>query len=661
MKIEANHKSHFPALSTAGLLVTLGIVFGDIGTSPLYVLQAIMGDRLISKDLIFGGLSAVFWTLTFQTTFKYVFLTLRADNKGEGGIMSLYALVRRKAKWLVVPAMIGGSALLADGIITPPISVTSAVEGLLLVQPNLPVVPIVIAILLGLFLFQRYGTAIVGKAFGPVMAVWFTMLAVLGISQLAHDLEVFKALNPYYAIHFVLFYPHGFWLLGAVFLCTTGAEALYSDLGHCGRQNIQVSWLFVKVCLLLNYFGQGAWLLTRQGQQIVSHVKNIPDINPFFAIVPQGPGQEWILLSAIVTATFATIIASQALISGSYTLISEAIRLNLWPKIRIRYPTNTRGQVYIPSINWLLCAGCIGITLHFQNSANMQAAYGLAITVTMLMTTVLLNYYLKVKKVVRLLRHLLAGLFLTIELSFLVANLEKFPNGGYVTLLVATLLITVMFVWFRSRKIKNRFIEFVKFDKYTPLLKELSEDESVPKYATNLVYLTSADYSFEIESKIMYSIFNKQPKRADTYWFVHVSVRDEPYTMEYKVDILIPDKVFRIDFRLGFRVEPRMNMFFRKAVEDLYKNKHVNIMSRYESLKRHNVVGDFRFVVIQRILNADYKFNSLDNFVLEGYEFLKSISLSEEKGFGLDTSSVTLEKVPLVDPQVPNIVLKKVE
>jgi KUP system potassium uptake protein len=643
-----NHKTLLNRLTPAGVLITLGIVFGDIGTSPLYVMSAIIGNGKIDPNIILGGISCVFWTLTFQTSIKYVLLTLRADNRGEGGILSLYALVRRRRKWLVFPAIVGGSALLADGIITPPISVTSAVEGLQIFKADIPVVPIVMAIIVALFLFQRFGTAVVGKLFGPMMLVWFLMLGILGLGQIIHMPDIFKALNPVYVIDFLRL-PGGFWLLGAVFLCTTGAEALYSDLGHCGRKNIQGSWLLVKTCLLLNYFGQGAWLMQHAGETLHGR-------NPFYYIMPQ-----WFQFAGVIIATAATIIASQALISGSYTLISEAIRLNLWPKVKLIYPNDQRGQVYIPSINYLLCAGCIGIVLYFQKSSNMDAAYGLAITLTMLMTTLLLTFYLRFKHVPKPIVIMISSVFLFIELSFLVANLNKFPHGGYVSLLVATVLIMIMWIWFKARKIKNRYIEFVKLDTHLPMLKELSEDASIAKYATNLVFMTSADFPNEIEQKIMYSIFNKEPKRADVYWFVHVDILDDPHTREFRVDFLVPDKVIKIEFKLGFRVAPKVNLFFRKVVEELARNQEVNIMSRYTSLKQHNIVGDFRFVVIERIMNYDYNLPTYERLLMSGYALLKELSLSEEKAFGLDTSLVTLEKVPLMAGQTSDLNMHRIK
>lgn len=644
---EKKHSVH--KISLAGLLITLGIIYGDIGTSPLYVMKAIIGDRAISEELVLGGLSCVFWTLTLQTTLKYVIITLRADNKGEGGIFSLFALIRRRNPKLVWAAIIGGGTLLADGIITPPISVSSAIEGLQIFNAQINTVPIVIAIISALFIFQRFGTKAVGNFFGPIMFIWFSMLMLLGFNQISTYPEVLKALNPYYAINLLINYPHGFWLLGAVFLCTTGAEALYSDLGHCGRKNIRITWIYVKSALLINYMGQGAWILSEAGEKL-------DGANPFYSIMP-----DWFLIYGIAIATMAAVIASQALISGSYTLISEAIRLNLWPKVKIHYPTMTKGQLYIPSINWILFIGCVSMVLVFKHSEAMEAAYGLAISLTMLMTTVLLSYYLKfIKKVRRTYVIALFIMFAVIEFSFLTANLEKFSNGGYVTLIIGGGLMLVMYSWYQARKIKNRLTEFVKLEDYYTIIKDLSADDSVNKYATHLVYLTSADSVKEIESKIMYSIFQKYPKRADVYWLLHIDVVDEPYTMEYKVNNILTDDLIRIDFKLGFRVEPRLNLFFRKVVEDMVKNKEVDFTSRYTSLKKHQLVGDFKFVVLEKHLSHDNDLPWKEQVIMDIYFILKHLSLSESSAFGLDTSTVTVEKVPLVISPVANVSLARI-
>ncbi|MCE9540438.1 MAG: KUP/HAK/KT family potassium transporter [Bacteroidetes bacterium] len=636
-------------VSAAGALITLGIIFGDIGTSPLYVLKAIVGENnVINSDTILGGLSCIFWTLTLQTTVKYIILTLRADNKGEGGIFALYALVKKaKIKWLMFPAVIGGSTLLADGIITPPISVASAIEGLRAINPEIHTIPIVIAILTALFAIQQFGTKFIGKFFGPAMLVWFLMLSILGALQISTNISVIAAINPYYAYKLLFLHPEGFLVLGAVFLCTTGAEALYSDLGHCGKKNIRVTWIFVKTALLLNYFGQGAWLIAQEGQKLTS--------NPFYSIMPQ-----WFIPSGIAISTIAAIVASQALISGSFTLINEAMRLNFWPKVKVNYPTDLKGQIYIPSINWLLLVGCIGIVLYFRESSGMEAAYGLAIVLTMLMTTTLLTYYMIIKRYNPIFIGFCLIMYLAIETSFLIANLHKFTHGGWITLLIGSVLITVMLAWYYARKIRNRYVEFVKLAEYLPVLEDLSRDLSVPKYATHLVYLTSANDREEIESKIIYSITQKQPKRADIYWFVHVDVVDEPYRMDYKVNEFIHDDVIRIDFILGFRVAPRINMMFRKVVEDMVNKKEVDITSRYKSLNKNNIIGDFRFVVIEKFISFENDLPFYEKLILDIYAFLKRKGLSEEKAFGLDTSSVTVETVPLIIAPPKEINLKRI-
>ena len=647
----------------AGLLIALGIIYGDIGTSPLYVFNAIIGDRLVNEDLILGTLSCIIWTLTLQTTIKYVILVLRADNRGEGGTFALYALVRRRKKWLVIPAMVGGASLLADGIITPPISITSAIEGLkelptLGIEDGSDTVVIIVLSILALFFFmQQFGTASIGKMFGPIMLIWFTMLLVLGIIHVFDDLTIFKALSPYYAIEFLRNYSGGFWLLGAVFLCTTGAEALYSDLGHCGRGNIRSSWIYVKTCLLVHYFGQGAYLLShRSGLTITPEIKSSLSINAFYDLMPQ-----WFIIPGVIIATTAAIIASQAMVSGAFTLISEAMRLNLWPKLRIRYPSEAKGQLFVPAINFLMFLGCAGIVLYFRKSSNMEAAYGLAIIVTMLATTILFANYLVLQRAKSPWIYFFLASYLVVEIGYLVALMVKFTHGGYITLIIGTLVFLVMYIWYRARKIKNRYVEFVRLEHYIPKIQELSNDKSVPKHATHLVYMTSANNPKEIEHKIIYSILNKKPKRADIYWFVHIDTVDDPYTCEYKVEHIIPNDIIRVDFRLGFRMEPRVNLMFRKVVEDLVANKEVNIISRYESLASSNTVGDFQFMVMEKYLSQDNELPFFERVIMKFHFWLKDHSLSEEKGFGLDLANVTVEKFPLIVAPVTNLKLKRVE
>ena len=656
MKIPTNK------VSAAGLLIALGIIYGDIGTSPLYVFNEIINGRVITEDLILGTLSCIIWTITLQTTIKYVILVLKADNRGEGGTFALFALVRRRKKWLVIPAMIGGASLLADGIITPPISITSAIEGLkelpsLGIEDGSNTVVIIVISILALFFFtQQFGTASIGKFFGPIMFIWFTMLLGLGLVHVFDDLSIFKALSPYYAFNFLKNYSGGFWLLGAVFLCTTGAEALYSDLGHCGRSNIRSSWIYVKFCLLIHYFGQGAYLLShRNGLAITDEVKSTLSINAFFDLMPQ-----WFILPGVVIATAAAIIASQAMVSGAFTLISEAMRLNLWPKLKIRYPSEAKGQLFVPAINLLMFLGCVGVVLYFRKSSNMGAAYGLAIIITMLMTTILFSNFLVLNRVKSVWIYIFLGTYMIIETGFLVALMVKFVHGGYITFLIGIVMFFVMYIWYRARKIKNRYVEFVRMEHYVPKIQELSNDKSVSKYATHLVYMTSANNPKEIEHKIIYSILNKKPKRADIYWFVHVDTVDDPYTCEYKVEHIIPNDIIRVDFRLGFRMEPRINLMFRKVVEDLVANKEVNIISRYESLASSNTVGDFQFMVMEKYLSQDNELPFIERVIMKFHFWLKEHSLSEEKGFGLDAANVTVEKFPLIVAPVTNLKLKRI-
>jgi KUP system potassium uptake protein len=654
-------QSHIKKLSAAGALITLGIIFGDIGTSPLYTFQTLMiqGGK-VDQGLVFGAISCIFWTLTLQTTFKYILITLQADNHGEGGIFSLYALVRRYGKWLAIPAIIGAGTLLADGIITPPISVSSAIEGLsnvpALAHSFVPgsklILGIVIGIMVALFFFQQFGTKVVGSAFGPIMLLWFIMIGTLGSLQLVHNPGIFKALNPYYGYRLLMDHPNGFWLLGAVFLCTTGAEALYSDLGHCGRKNIQATWIFVKITLVLNYLGQGAWVLAQ------SSTTKFTDINPFYAIVPNP---HLLMIPCVALATMATIIASQALISGSFTLISEAVSMNFWPRITIKYPSNIRGQIYIPSINWILCIGCILVTLYFQTSEAMTAAYGFSITIAMLMTTILMSYFMRyVKHWPLWLVVIILCVFLTVEFSFFVANAVKLLKRLFFVVFEIGLIFT-MYIWFKARKINNRFLNFIDLKDQIPLLNALSADETVSKYSTHLIYLTKANNAKQIEEKIMYSIMSRKPKRADTYWFIHIETTNEPYTMEYTVDQLDPGKIIRVEFRLGFRIQPRVNVLYRKVIEDMVARNEIDITSHYESLHRFKVNADFRFVIMEKFLSYNNSFSIKEGFILNSYFAIKKLAQTEAKAFGLDTSETYVEKIPLVVKPVGNIVLKRVD
>ena len=654
--MDSSHSAHLKKVSAAGLLVALGIIYGDIGTSPLYTFQTILTDGgTVDKGLVYGAISCIFWTLTLQTTFKYVIITLQADNKGEGGVFSLYALVRRYGKRLVYPAIIGAGTLLADGIITPPISITSAIEGLggvhglgtVFVPGNTLVVEVVLVIILLLFIFQRFGTKVVGGSFGPIMLVWFSMLTILGIKEIIHAPGIFQALSPHYAIRLLTEHPKGFWLLGAVFLCTTGAEALYSDLGHCGLGNIRMSWIFVKTALVLNYLGQGAWTLAQ-------HNSDLHGVNPFFAMVPS-----WFLVPSIIIATCASIIASQALISGSFTLISEAISLHFWPRVTVKFPTNIRGQIYIPSINWVLCLGCFLVVLYFRTSESMTAAYGFSITVAMLMTTILMFFFLRRVKHWPLWAVILVlVVFVTVETSFFVANAVKLLKRLF--FLVFELgLISTMYIWYHARKITNRFLTFDNIEPYLPRIDELSKDELTPKFSSQLIYLTKANNPRQIEKRILWSIFKEPAKRADVYWFVHLERTDEPYTMAYGVEELKDDNVIRIDFFLGFRVQPRIGLMFRKVVMEMIANKELDITSRFPSLNSENL-SNYKFVLMENFLSYDNEFSVREGFILNSYFALNRFALNDSRAFGLDVNQTLVEKIPLVVTPVSSIGLKRV-
>jgi KUP system potassium uptake protein len=635
MALESYHKHKTP-LSTAGVLISLGIIYGDIGTSPLYVFRAIVGEQTISEDLILGGLSCVFWTLTLITTTKYIYLALNADNKGEGGIFALYALVRRyKAEWVVYPAIIGCATLIADGFITPAISVSSAVEGLRSFGNDIPIIQIIIVILIGLFVFQQFGTGVVGKTFGPVMLLWFTTIGTLGTIQLIGNPVVLKAINPWYAVNLLTQYPGGFWVLGAVFLCTTGAEALYSDLGHCGKGNIRVGWTFVKTALLLNYFGQAAWLLGQEGETLGERI-------PFYAIMP-----DWFLPLGIAIATMAAIIASQALISGTFTLVNEAMKLKLWPMTRVRYPSQIKGQIYIPAINWILMCGCILVVLYFEESAAMEGAYGLAITIDMLMTTSLLVYYFSLSRKSTVRASGLALLFFSLEIMFLISNLDKFSHGGWFAFLIASVLFIILFVQLRARRLRTRHTEFVDLKHYVEMIKDLQADETVPKDATNLVFLAVADSKRYIDSNIIYSIFRKRPKRADVYWFVHVDTVDSPFTSKYSVDTIIPKKCFFVRIKLGFKADHRINLLFSKIVHEMADSGEIDLISPYPSLHKYSQTADFKFVIIQSWASPDSDISNFERLIIQGYRLLKKFSLSTEAHYGIEAANLELEKAPI--------------
>ncbi len=632
-------------VSLWGLLITLGIVFGDIGTSPLYVMKAVLHTgETIDQRTILGALSCIIWTLTLQTTIKYVCVALRADNNGEGGILALYALLRRlKSKWIYILAIIGASTLLADGIITPAITVTTAIEGLESISPHLPVIPITLAIITIIFFVQRFGTESIGKSFGVFMLLWFLLLGIVGIISITSYPLILKAFNPYYAALLLAKSPQWFLILGAVFLCTTGAEALYSDLGHCGRKNITISWAFVKTMLILNYLGQGAWVL--------SHVQTASTVNPFFSIMPQS-----MLFFAIIMATGAAIVASQALISGTFSILSEAMNLHFWPRMRIKHPTQVKGQLYIPVINLAMYIGVVLIILLFRDSSHMEAAYGLAITITMLMTTLLLGSYLHTKGVSRLIMILFIGAYCTIEGIFLAANLSKFIAGGWCTMLIGGILFLMMYVWIRAIKIRNHYISSKPLDDYYQIISDIKADMSIPKYASNLVYINHASKEGTVDDKLVYSIINKQPKRADHYWLINMDFVDTPDTLEYDCKVLIPNTLYNITMHIGFRIEPRVSLYLRQVVEDLVANKKVDLTSNYPSLRKNGISGDFRFIIIHRVYYPENSVNRQQNLLMNFYALISKIGIDEPKALGLDTSMVMVERVPLIiDHRMDNI------
>ena len=649
-------------VTVASLLIALGIIYGDIGTSPLYVLKAIIGEKKIDETLVYGGISLIFWTLVFQTTVKYVWLTLRADNQGEGGVFSLYALVRRYSKYLVIPTILGATTLLADGIITPPISVASAIEGLnsvhglenIIVPGNALTLGIVTAIISGLFFFQRFGTQLIGKAFGPIMAIWFSMLLIVGAVEIMHFPDVVKAISPYYGYQLLVHYNQGFWLLGAVFLCTTGAEALYSDLGHCGIKNIRITWIFVKISLVINYIGQAAWVMHQQNPylKIIDPQTKIAslELNPFFEMMPH-----WFLIPSILIATAATIIASQALISGSFTLVSEAMNLNFWPRVTVRQPSNIKGQIYIPSVNTILWFGCVLMVIYFKTSSNMEAAYGFSITVAMMMTTILLNYFLIFKlKWKQLYVTLIIGVFAIIETSFFIANVAKIKER-WMFLFFELFIFMTMYVWHYARKLNNKFVRFVDIGRYTQQLLELSKDDEIPKFSTHVIYLTKANSRSQVEEKIIKSIFSKKPKRADVYWFLHINRTSEPYTMSYDVSELIDDKVIKVNINVGFRIQPKTELYFKKIVQELVANKELNLHMRPDGSTKYNPEPDFKFVVIEKFLSIENDFALGEGLLLKAYFMLKDLGLSDEKAFGLDKSDVVVENIPLLYHPISHI------
>ncbi len=640
--VKANERkydgSSLRRITLAGMLVTVGIVFGDIGTSPLYVMKAIVGvNPGYDADYIIGAISCVIWTLTLQTTVKYVLIALRADNKGEGGILALFALLRRQPRgWLYIVAAVGAAMLVADGVITPAITVTTAVEGLRIVAPATPVLPIVIGVILLIFMMQRVGTGRIGRCFGPFMLAWFLMLGVLGAVNLPACPEVLKAFNPWYAVKLLVSSPSWFMIMGAVFLCTTGAEALYSDLGHCGRRNITASWMFVKVMLILNYLGQGAWLLTHAREAAGG-------INPFYAVMPQ-----WMTLAGVAMSTGAAIIASQALLSGSFTIFSEAVNLGFWPRLKIDYPSTEKGQLYVSSVNWCLLAGCLLTVVIFRDSSHIEAAYGLAVTIAMLTTTLLLAFWLRLRGVNMIVVGAFFAFFMTVEGIFFVANMSKFVHGGWFSLMIAAVVGSIMIVWRNSTRRRASFIEYRRMADSAATISAVKADKEIPKYASNLVYLSRSGDPSLVESKLLYSIVNKQPKRADHYWFVHIDHVDSPDELSYSVSVAVPETIYVVTMHLGFRVAPRISVYLRQIVEDLVVSGDLDLRSGYPSLRREGIPGDFRFIILHRIFSPTSICGATTALLMRLHDILRHIGVSDTSAYGLDTSVVTAETVPLI-------------
>lgn len=644
---EGSHHFDLKKLSFLGIIVSLGIVFGDIGTSPLYVMKAIVNARQEGATMPFdeyieGALSCIIWTLTLQTTVKYVVIALRADNKGEGGILALFSLVKNLKKgWLYLVAIIGASALVADGVITPSLTVMSAIEGLKIYNPETPVVLITIFILMVIFIVQQFGTSFIGKFFGPVMVLWFLTLGTIGTYHLLGNFEILKSFNPYYAYKLIVNSPSAIVIMGAVFLCTTGAEALYSDLGHCGIKNIRASWIFVKAMLILNYLGQGAWLFTNYGKV---HTEGI---NPFFGIMP-----DWMLIPGVIIATAAAIIASQALITGSFTIFSEAMSLNFWPNQKIDYPSGVKGQMYIPRINWGLLVFCIIVVLYFKESGKMEAAYGLSITVTMLMTTVLLFFWLLKKRVNKLYVILFAMVYLALELGFFGANVLKFFDGGWITVILAGFIGMCMYAWFNGRQIKNKFIRFVKLNQYVPVIKDMKLDETIPKYATNLAFLSRAKRDDEVEAKIIYSIIRKQPKRADHYFILNIINQEDPFTFKYSVEEVMPGTIYKVNFFLGFKVDRRINDYFDQVLKNMMEEGIIPSVSAHPSLRKHNIPPDLKYIIIDNTYINDRLLTVKEKIILNLYNFVKYIGSDDFKAWGVSPHNVIVESTPLMDQEI---------
>jgi KUP system potassium uptake protein len=634
----SNKSLHQTPLSFAGVIITIGIVFGDIGTSPLYVFQAITdGGKNINPDIILGGLSSVIWTLILLATVKYIYFALNADNKGEGGIFALYALLKQKrAKWIIIPALIGCATLMADGFITPAISISSAVEGLNTIYPDIPTIPIVVGIIFALFAIQQFGTVLIGKAFGPIMMLWFMLLLYLGLSQIGNNPFVLKAINPYYAYNMVVNTPGGFWVLGAVFLCTTGAEALYSDLGHCGKANIRMSWGFISIILVIHYFGQAAMTL-KPGFALE------PKQTIFYAMVPKE-----MVPYVIALATAATIIASQALITGVFTLMNEAVKLKIWTNLKVKYPTDHHGQIYIPSINWFLMIGCLVVIAVFRKAENMEAAYGMAITINMVMSSYLLCYWLFFKYPKAKAFYLTIFLILvSIESLFLFSNLGKIVHGGWFTLLLSIIFFFFLYIFYMARKLRSRITEYVHMSKVIPLLNAVRNDHGVAYEATNLVYPTRSDKATKLDATVFYSLFRKKPRKANIIWFLHLDIKTEPWGINYSVNEVIDKHCYYVSLQLGFKEEHRIEFMLRKIHQNMIEKGELTGDSIFESVRGKFEETDFKFIILNSRVATDNKLTAFQIITVKVYRFIKKLGLKSSEDFGLDETNVIEEFIPI--------------
>lgn len=640
-------------VSISAMLVTLGVVYGDIGTSPMYVTKALVagngGIGSVTEEFVLGALSLVVWTVTLLTTIKYVLISLRADNHGEGGIFALYSLVKRCGKWLIIPAMLGGAALLADGILTPAVTVTTAIEGLrtipavhaVLGDDQGRVVAITLAIIIVLFLVQRIGTAKIGHAFGPIMTLWFLFLGGTGLFFVFQHPAVLLCLNPVRGIAFLLSPNNhaGIMILGSCFLATTGAEALYSDMGHVGRGNIYFTWPFIKIALVLCYFGQGAWMLNHWDDTAYNHMHGL---NPFFEMMT--PSVRYV---AVLLSVCAGVIASQALITGAYTMVSEATRLNWMPHLQVRYPARTRGQLYIPVVNAVLCVSTLLVLAMFRDSEHISAAYGLALTVTMITTTILLAVYIwhdgkRVGAVV------FTVVFLAIQFLFFFASMAKFLHGGWFTMLLTLAILLIMYTWNEGTKLERAQRRHMQPADCVPVLKQLHEDDSIPYFTDNIVYLTSDPEMKRVDTDIFFSIFADHPKRARAWWAVSVETSDNPFTREYSVENFGTDFLFRVRIRLGFKVSQSIPAYIHQIMNDLSKSGDLpKQTTRYPKLDADPNIGPIRYVLIHKALMPESKVSQKGAISLQIKYAIRHLAGSPVKWFGLAPYNPLIEIQPL--------------